>query len=63
MPQEETEGGDPVQYATIKVGRQAVWPLSQDSSGAPYMFHAPCYVYYALIIAHMCNYMLYIHIV
>ena len=58
MPQEEPEGGDPVQYATIKVGRQAVWPLSLDSSY--YMLHAPCcYVYYALIIAHMCNYAVY----
>ena len=60
MPQEEPEGGDPLQYATIKVGRQAVWPLSLDSSlilhGAPYMLHAPCYVYHALIIAHMCHY-------
>ena len=54
MPQEESEGGDPVQYATIKVGRQAVWPLSLDSSYC--MLHAPCYVYCAPIIAHMCNY-------
>ena len=54
MPQEEPKGRDPVQYATIKAGRQAVWPVSLDSSYC--MLHAPCYVYYAPIIAHMCNY-------
>ena len=50
MPQEEPEGGDPVQYATIKVGRQAVWPLSLDSSYC--MEHLTCYMHPATYIMH-----------